>query len=55
MKRAMGKNQYPLEEASYGKISQHLQLSKRGSKTGLVINAPAKFAANFYIKCIFCK
>ena len=44
----------PLEGASSGtplmillKISQHLRLSKRGSKTGLVINAPAKYAANY--------
>ena len=45
-------NRCPLEGASSGtplmillKISQHLQLSKRGSKTWLVINAPAKYAA----------
>ena len=34
------------------KISQHLRLSKRGSKTGLVINAPAKYAANYSFLCI---
>ena len=38
------------------RISQSLRLTKRGSKTGLVINAPVKYAANysfFCIKCIF--
>ena len=60
----MDKNRCPLEGASSGtplmilsKISQHLQLSKRGSKAGLVvINAPAKYAATysvFSIKYIF--
>ena len=34
------------------KISQHLQLSQRGSKTGLVINAPVKYAANYSFFCI---
>ena len=45
-----------LEGVSYGSpvmillgISQHLRLSKRGSTTGLVINAPAKYAANYFL------
>ena len=49
----MGKSHCPLEGASSGtvlmillKISQHL--TKRGSKTGVVINAPAKYAANYF-------
>ena len=57
--RAMDRNRCPLEGASFGtplmillEISQHLQLSKRGSKTGLVINAPAKYAANYSFFCI---
>ena len=29
-----------------------LRLSKRGSRTGLVINAPAKYAANYSFFCI---
>ena len=56
--RAMDKNHCPLEGASSGSpvmillgISQHLRLSKRGSKTGLVINAPAKYAANYSFFC----
>ena len=55
----MDKNRCPLEGASSGtplvillKISQHLQLSKRGLNTGLVINAPAKYAANYSFFCI---
>ena len=34
------------------KISQYLRLSKRGSKTGLVMNALAKYAANYSFFCI---
>ena len=59
----MDNNRCPLKGASSGtplmillKIRQHLQLSKRGSKTGLVMNAPAKYAANysfFSIKYIY--
>ena len=55
----MDKNRCPLEGASSRtplmillKISQHLRLSKRGSKTGLVINAPAKYATNYSFFCI---
>ena len=55
----MDKNCCPLEGASSGtplmillKISQHLRLSKRGSKIGQVINAPAKYAANYSFFCI---
>ena len=35
------------------KMSQHFRLSKRGSKAGLVMNAPAKYAPNFCITYIF--
>ena len=60
----MGKNHCPLEGASSGtplmiatiKNQPTLAAFKRGSKTGLVINAPAKYAANdsfFCIKYIF--
>ena len=35
------------------KMSQHFRLSKRGSKTGLVIIAPAKYAANFLYNVYF--
>ena len=35
------------------KMSQHFWLSKRGSKSGLVINAPLKYTANFCIMYIF--
>ena len=35
------------------KMSQHYWLSKKVSKTGLVINAPVKYAANFCIMYIF--
>ena len=55
----MDKNRSPLEGASSGtplmillKISQHLRLSERGSKTGLVIDAPAKYVANYSFFCI---
>ena len=55
----MDKNHCPLEGASSEtplmmllKISQHLLLSKRGSKTGMVINAAAKYAANYSFFCI---
>ena len=34
-------------------MSQHFWLSKRGSLTRLVINAPVKYAANFCIMYIF--
>ena len=55
----MDKNYCPLEGASSGtplmillKISQHSRLSKRGSKVGLVINAPAKYATKYSFFCI---
>ena len=39
--------------AAYVNLRQKdLRLSKRGSKTGLVINAPAKYAANYSFFCI---
>ena len=54
----MDKNRCPFKVASSGKplmiplkISQHLQLSKRGSKTGLVINAPAQYVTNYSFFC----
>ena len=56
----MGKNHYHLEGVYSGtpymiasKMNQHFWLSKRGSKTGLVINAPVKYAAKFCIMYIF--
>ena len=49
----MGKNHCPLEGASSEtplmilfKISQHSRLSKGGSKTGLVMNVPVRYATN---------
>ena len=35
------------------KMNQHFRLSKRGCKSGLVINALAKYAANFFVQRIF--
>ena len=49
-KMVVNKNRCPLEGASSGTpLMILLQLSKRGSKTGLVINAPAKYAATFIL------